>query len=511
LSFSGVRQSSLAIAPAKSALLILIKIGRMGGYIPLGARQMKSYMRVVHHYAHFVGEKKMKTQILLIPILLQVTIGLAAGQAPPPPPPGPVEGAPAPSNYSPGPVEIIPPPTYVGSPQSPPPPGPEPLPLPTPEIWTRPNPAGPQGGWLNTEFIFWWIHSMPNPTPLATNGSLAPGNASPGAFGQPGTTAILLGGQNSSFSPSGGLRISGGDWFGYEQRFGLEGSFFYMAQQTVHQGLSSDDFGNPGIYRPVNDINQGESSLFVALPNMASGAMTVSSASELLGAEVNGLFRLVQATNWNLTVVGGFRFLNLDEHINIRTLTNDFSGVLTGPDNQLEVPGSTLAVFDGFHTSNQFYGGQLGFQTTAAFGSGWYITGRAILGLGDTVQNISISGTTTQLQPGVGEATAQGGGLNTAANIGHYSRNAFSVVPEAQLKIGYQLGRFTNLFIGYNFLYWSNVVRPGSTISRTVDFNGIPTSGLYNPAGPILAPAPPSFVNSAFWAQGINLGILFTF
>jgi hypothetical protein len=451
------------------------------------------------------AREKMKTQLVLIFVLWQMAIGYAAGQAPA----GPVEGAPPPSNYSPGPVEMIAPPITVGTPQPPPPPYSEPIPPPPLNIWTPPNMACFQRGWLETDFLFWWIRSMPNPTPLATNGSLA--DSSPGAFGQPGTTAVLLGGQNINFNPASGFRIAGGDWFGNEQRWGVEGSFFFLAQQSVHQGISSDDSGNPGIYRPVNDINLGESSLFVALPNIAAGFISVNAASELLGAEFNGLYRILQASNWNLNVVGGFRFLDLTEHINIQTITNDFAGALTGPNNQMEVPGSTLSVFDGFHTSNQFYGGQIGFQTTAAFGSGWYITGRAILGLGDTVQNINISGNTVQFQPGVGLTTAPAGGLTTAGNIGHFTHDAFSVVPEAQLKIGYQLGRFVNLFVGYNFLYWSNVVRPGTAISRNVDFQGIPTSFIYNPAAPALAPPPPSFVNTGFWAQGINLGILFTF
>jgi len=452
----------------------------------------------------------MKTQLALIFLLWQMAISNASGQVSSAPPvsPVPAEGAPPPSNYPPGPVEMIAPPTMV-NPPPPPPSYSEPLPPPTPIIWRPPNMAGPQCGWLETDFLLWWTRSMPNPTPLATNGSLA--DSSPGAFGQPGTTAVLLGKQNVNFGPSGGFRIAGGDWFGNEQRWGLEGSFFFLAEQIVRQKISSDDFGNPGIYRPVNDVAFGESSLFVALPGMAAGFISVSSASELLGVEFNGLYRIVQASNWNLSAVGGFRFLDLSEHSNIETITNDFAGVLTGPNNQVEVPGSTLSVFDGFHTSNQFYGGQIGFQTTAAFGSGWYITGRAILGLGDTVQNISITGNTVQFQPGIGVTTAPAGGLTTAGNIGHFSHDAFSVVPEAQLKIGYQLGRVVNLFVGYNFLYWSNVVRPGTAITRNIDFQGIPTSSIYNPGVPPQAPPPPSFVNTGFWAQGINLGILFTF
>jgi hypothetical protein len=338
-------------------------------------------------------------------------------------------------------------------------------------------------------------------------------DSNPGAFGQPGTNAVLLGGRAIDFGAIPGFRISGGYWFGDQARWGIEASFFVLAQQTLNQGIASDDFGNPGIYRPIHDVNFGETALYVALPNMAAGTMVVSSRSQLLGTEVNGLFRLVQCDNWNLSLLGGFRFLNLDETINVSTYTNDFAGVLTGPGNPqglAEVPGSTLAVFDHFHTSNQFYGGQLGGQATYAFGR-LYLTGRAQVGLGDTFQTINISGATVQNQPGVGVAYAPAGALATASNIGRYTHNAFTVVPEFQLKLGYQFGRFVSAYLGYDFLYWSNVVRPGNTISRNVDLQGIPTGGLYNPSAQLAAPGPPSFTQSGFWAQGITFGLQFTF
>jgi hypothetical protein len=383
-------------------------------------------------------------------------------------------------------------------------------PLP-PDFWQPGNPAGRQRGWLQGELLLWWIKSGPNPTPLATNGNLA--DAAPGAFGEPGTTAVFLGGQNLNYDLAAGMRFSGGYWFGEGACWGIDGSIFFLGDQTVHQGISSDDGGNPGIYRPVNDVNFGETSLFVAVPGMASGAMFVSSRSQLWGADLNGLYRVVQRDSWNFIVLGGFKFASLQETLNINTFTVDFAGVLPDPFNAgaAEPAGSALAVFDSFRTQNSFYGGQVGFQTSWAFAPRWYLSARVQAALGETHQSIQISGATIQEQPSGAVSAAPAGVLATASNSGHFTHDVFSVLPEGQLKVGYQFSRYLSGFVGYNVLYWSNVVRPGSLVSRTVDLQGIPTSGVYNPAISTTAPAPPTFMQSGFWAQGVNLGLLFSY
>jgi hypothetical protein len=64
------------------------------------------------------------------------------------------------------------------------------------------------------------------------------------------------------------------------------------------------------------------------------------------------------------------------------------------------------------------------------------------------------------------------------------------------------------VYAGYNFLYWSNVLRPGDQIDRTVDLTfvpnpppGVPPSGQNRPTVP--------FTRSDFWAQGVQFGLEF--
>ncbi|HEV3261967.1 MAG TPA: BBP7 family outer membrane beta-barrel protein, partial [Gemmataceae bacterium] len=80
-------------------------------------------------------------------------------------------------------------------------------------------------------------------------------------------------------------------------------------------------------------------------------------------------------------------------------------------------------------------------------------------------------------------------------NIGTYSRDRFAVVPEATVRVGYELTEYLRASLGYTFLYCSEVVRPGDQIDR------------------LLGPGHPAFFFSGtdFWAQGIDAQLEFRF
>jgi hypothetical protein len=64
--------------------------------------------------------------------------------------------------------------------------------------------------WVSVDYLNYRIRNGPLPTPIVTSGQ--PGDAIPGAIGQPGTQ-ILLGGPNSNgldYGALSGIRISGG-------------------------------------------------------------------------------------------------------------------------------------------------------------------------------------------------------------------------------------------------------------------------------------------------------------
>ena len=59
---------------------------------------------------------------------------------------------------------------------------------------------------------------------------------------------------------------------------------------------------------------------------------------------------------------------------------------------------------------------------------------------------------------------------------------------------------------GYDFLFWSSVVRPGNVIDTGINPNQIPPGVLAGPSRPA-----PRLDGADFWAQGFNLGAVFTF
>ena len=123
------------------------------------------------------------------------------------------------------------------------------------------------------------------------------------------------------------------------------------------------------------------------------------------------------------------------------------------------------------------------------------------MAVGNTRQTVRIIGQTTINDPNDPPVqTLPGGLLTQTSNIGMYKQNQFSVVPELNLDLGYQLTDHLKATFGYTFIYWSNVVRAGDQISRDVNPNLLPppadpftgrfATGLYFRQHRLLGPRP---------------------
>ena len=195
-----------------------------------------------------------------------------------------------------------------------------------------------------------------------------------------------------------------------------------------------------------------------------------------------------------LDFLTGFRILGLDENIHV---TESLQIVP-------ELGGAGFNIVDLFGTHNNFYGGQLGLDWEIRRGR-WTFDFLGKVALGDTHEKIIIDGTTTRTFGGVSEV--QPGGLLAlpGTNIGSFTHDRFAVVPEAGIKVGYQITPHIKFTVGYTFLYWSEVVRPGDQIDPFVNITHIPFG--VTPTGP----ARPAALNRTtdFWAQGVSLGLEF--
>ena len=166
-------------------------------------------------------------------------------------------------------------------------------------------------------------------------------------------------------------------------------------------------------------------------------------------------------------------------------------------------PGS-FDILDRFETRNQFNGFDIGWMYRRTHGF-WTYDCLVRMAIGNTRQTVTINGQTTINDPTSTPAvqTLPGGLLTQTSNIGLFRQNEFTVVPEFNANIGYQLTDHLRMMLGYTFIYWSNVVRPGEHISRDLNPNLLPP-----PADPLTGAQRPAFAfdTTDYWAQGISFG-----
>ena len=130
------------------------------------------------------------------------------------------------------------------------------------------------------------------------------------------------------------------------------------------------------------------------------------------------------------------------------------------------------------------------------------------IALGNVHESVSITGNTVFQPVGMMPFTQPGGLLAQGSNIGTFHQNRFAVVPEVGVKVGYRITDWCRAFVGYNFLYVSDVMRPGDQIDLRLNTAQIPRIGQPQaaPIGPPIIP----FRHTDYWAQGVNFGFQFT-
>ncbi len=359
----------------------------------------------------------------------------------------------------------------------------------------------PQDGWFSAEYLMWWQDGVDLP-PLASTGRLS--DRDPLANG-----TILYGNDTVLEDNLDGYRFDGGFWFDNCHTWGIGAGFFQLDRSYDRFSGGND---NSTLVRPIitvleddnagslDDLTEG-----VALVNDPTrehvGDLNITVDSQLSGWDL--YLRHFTKANSGCTGVGpcccptpwcsrsehriGFRQVELDEGIGIN------SSVLVGSS-------LSFALDESFRTNNQFNGIDVGWYHTRTMNYWSFDLGLRIAA-GNTRQRVRIDGSTVvnQTAPAV-----QGGLLALNSNIGTYERDEFSVLPELNMKLGYQLTDQLKATFGYTFLYWSNVVRPGDQIERIIDQDQVPNSNADTPTGVFPRFA---FDNTDYWAQGLNFGL----
>jgi hypothetical protein len=359
--------------------------------------------------------------------------------------------------------------------------------------------------WASAEYLLWWVKTAPVSVPTLT--TFAPGSPSAttgfgGALGVAGTT--VLSPDHLVSNPFSGGRFLVGGWIDCDQRFGIEIGGFLTENRTDTWSTFSSPGGLPSLRIPFFNVPPGdgfplgESSFVLSDPGFANGGQMLVSSLNLWGTEGHLLFNVVNSGPVKVALVGGFQYLNLTEGLSIIDRETLIGAAGFG----------TYSGADGFDTRNQFYGGQLGAKAEGQYGR-FFASILATVALGANEETVTINGISTVTPPGGTPVTTPGGIFAQATNSGQQNRSVFAVVPEVQMRVGASLNEVLRVFVGYDFLYESDVVRPGDQIDRTLNLtsnaaiNGsttpLPLAGVARPE--------PLFNHTDFWAQGLTFGV----
>jgi hypothetical protein len=372
------------------------------------------------------------------------------------------------------------------------------------------GPATAPGGrfYGSAEYLLWFIKGYNTPPLVTTSPATVPQQLQ-GVLGSP-ATAVLFGGSQLTQDPFSGGRFFAGYRFGPCNLWAAEAGGFFLNQQTTRFAAASPF---PAVIaRPFvgnSPAGLAETAELVASPGSnpgelfsSAGSIRIAAPTQFWGVEANLRRTVCCGCNYNLDLLAGYRYLNLNEGLHI---TEDLISLRAVPQAGISV-GDHIVVLDNFNTRNQFNGGQVGAVGEYRFGK-LVLGGSLKVALGNMHEEININGATsiTSATPGVAPRTFNSGLLALSSNSGTFTRDRFAVVPEVGLRVGYQVTNNLRVFVAYNFLYISEVVRPGDQIDRILNTNLIPPFSPAAPAGPVHPVVP--FKSTDLWVQGVSFGL----
>jgi Putative beta barrel porin-7 (BBP7) len=261
-------------------------------------------------------------------------------------------------------------------------------------------------------------------------------------------------------TPSAGARFTAGHWLDPAHNWAVDVEGFFPGNRNAGFSEASGANGSPALRVPFTNVAPGgagfpvgSSSFVLADGGFATGSQVIGASLQLWGVEDH----LGQRGPFDVTLLGGLRYLDLREGLNIVSNETLLPGALGAP-------GSFTAT-DGFSTRNQFFGAQIGAKAQAQMGrfDGLLL---AKVALGDNYETVGVSGSSVVSAFGgvfpTGGGVFPGGIFAQATNIGQQSRSQFAAVPEVQAQLGYRLPFGVRAFVGYDMIFVSNVVRPGN-------------------------------------------------
>ena len=380
------------------------------------------------------------------------------------------------------------------------------------------------------DYMLMWAKGMQIP-PLVVRGEVNDNNT-PAVPGDDffDNAFVVYGNEEILKRDRSGGRVILGYWLDDYGQLGIEGE--YLGLGNVSERFTDGGNGTfPIVGRPFIDATTGFDAVEdVSFPGIM-GTVTVDSESQFQSAGIRlrrnlccasgcgpdcgdcvgcgsavghgGLladpfFPMFARGSRHVDFLAGVRWVQLKENLRI---VEDLEETAT--------PNTTFLLTDNFATSNEFFGGGLGFIWEWR-DRRWALDVLTKMALGNNRQQVAISGSTLRDRGTTIETLKEDSGLLAQpSNVGVYDRNVFAVVPEIGVTLGYDITQRLRFNVGYSFIYWSRVARPGEQIDLEVN----PDFLDFDPDAPPVIPARPRFEwrDSDFWVQGVTLGFLYQY
>lgn len=375
--------------------------------------------------------------------------------------------------------------------------------------------------WFSAESLIWWT-SQPDVPVIATTSTQGTPGLQAGILGQP-QTGELWGGGDLFDLTRGGVRLRAGQWSDDNDGSGIQAEFLMLG--SAGHNFFGQSNGNPILARPfVNQETGFADAQLIGFPGLSTGSLAFNAETRMYSVGLHYWAELIaeyddgcgeggcgsscgsgcgsgcgsccrsssscQQTDRIFGVKIGPRFIHHDDTI----LADEF---LTGL-----ASGNQFRILDSFKTENSFLGGEIGLR--AQRNKGIYSMDLGLnLGIGATRQELDVSGLTTVTTPAGLQTTTAGGFLAQSTNSGSWDKTKFSLVPSLEFKLGMEAGNGWRFAVGYDFMYWTNVLRASEQIDTVIH------PDLFPPAvNPTSATRPGPLLNeSDYFAHGISISI----
>lgn len=354
---------------------------------------------------------------------------------------------------------------------------------------------------FDADYIYWKIQNPNVPVILAASGS------SFSALVNSNTRTTVLGNESFNIGWRSGARVAAQYRFCTDKVYGIQANYFILPKSSTSASRSLDG-SLSGVYvgMPFVDVSNTINPPVIeyAFPGQFGGTLNLSINNTMQGGEINGVFDLICSESGYFDFLLGVRYLYFQESLLFST----------NLPNVPPLPGDVWTTSDQFNARNNFYGANLGFQGSWIWNS-FFIKGTAKLALGGIQQKAVMQGLfrTNDFTNFITVQHFNQGNLILSSNTGKFAKTRFSVIPEVNLDLGWEVTDNFSIKVGYNVLYIAKVLRSGQQISDEI--NGSASYVIQNTGLPlnVIGPADPqpNMNTKGMWVQGLNAGINLSF